>query len=240
MIPLRDNLPSKHFPWVNWLLIAANFLVFFFEISLGSVQLDTFIMNFGLVPTSILANPAGNWWAIFTSMFMHGGWTHLIFNMLALFIFGDNIEDRFGHFRYLAFYLSGGLAAAILHILANAGSAMPTIGASGAIAAVLGAYLILFPRAKVLTFFPIFFFIPVVQVPAPLYLVFWFFSQLLNGTAQITSHAIQQGGTAWWAHIGGFVFGALIAILFYHRRTQPTATVWDHPEIITRDDPYNR
>jgi membrane associated rhomboid family serine protease len=240
MIPLRDNIKSRHFPWMNWLLIIANVLAFLFELALGSNQLDKLTMSYGLVPVTFLSNPAGYWWTILTSMFMHGGWLHLISNMLALFIFGDNIEDRFGHFRYLIFYVAGGFAAGIMHALTNAGSAVPTIGASGAIAAVLGAYLILYPRARVLTIFPIFFFIQIVQVPAPLYLIIWFFSQLLNGTAEIVSNTYQGGGTAWWAHIGGFTFGVLIALIFYRRSTQRPASVWEHPEVITRDDMNNR
>ena len=243
MIPLRDNIPSRRFPIVNWLLIAANVLVFLFEISLGQGRLEQLIMSYGLVPARIAADPASNWLTIFTSTFLHGGWLHLISNMLALFIFGDNIEDRMGHLAYLFFYVAGGFAAGLLHILTNLGSAVPTVGASGAIAAILGAYLILYPRARILTIIPIFFFIQVIHIPAPIYLIFWFISQLFNGAAQIVSNTYQDGGVAWWAHIGGFIFGALIALLFYRRRSPRVRSVWDQPEVITNDpyrdnDPY--
>lgn len=243
MIPLRDNIPSRRFPVINGLLILANVVVFLFEISLGDARLEQFIMTYGLIPGRITADPSGSWMTIFTSTFLHGGWLHLISNMLALFIFGDNIEDRMGHITYLAFYMAGGLAAGLMHIFTNLGSPIPTVGASGAIAAILGAYLILYPRARVLTIIPIFFFIQVVHIPAPIYLIFWFVSQLFNGAAEIASNTYQEGGVAWWAHIGGFVFGALVALLFFRRRTTRPQSVWDQPEVIGRNtyrdnDPY--
>lgn len=215
MIPLRDDQPSRSFSLVNWSLIAANVLVFLFEISLGGQALEQFIMNYGLVPAEVLSDPIGNWITFLTSIFLHGSWLHLIFNMLALFIFGDNVEDRLGHIPYFLFYIFGGIVASGAHIFFNSSSTLPTVGASGAIAAVLGAYLILYPRARVLTIIPIFFFIRIVQIPAPLYLGFWFLSQLLSGTAQVAANTYQSGGVAWWAHIGGFVMGAGIALLFY-------------------------
>lgn len=235
MIPLRDNIPSRRFALVNWLLIAANVLVFLFEVSLGNAQLERLISQYGLIPARVTADPSGAWLTLFTSAFLHGGWTHLISNMLALFIFGDNIEDRMGHVGYLLFYLAGALAAGVLHTLTNFGSSVPTVGASGAIAAILGAYLILYPRARIMTLIPIVFLFPIVHIPAPVYLVFWFISQLFNGAAMIVANTYQQGGVAWWAHIGGFIFGAAAALLFLRRRTPPAQSVWQNPEVITRD-----
>jgi membrane associated rhomboid family serine protease len=234
MIPIRDNQPSRRFPFVNWFFIVANTLVFLFEISLGSDNLNNFILNFGLTPDRFLSDPMNNWITFFTSIFLHGSWLHLIFNMLALFIFGDNIEDRLGHIPYFIFYIFGGLIASGAHIFFNSTSTLPTVGASGAIAAVLGAYLILYPRARVLTIIPIFFFIRIVQIPAPLYLGFWFLSQLLSGTAQVTSNTFQSGGVAWWAHIGGFVFGAVIALFFYRRPQKREYR--EYPHLYSRHD----
>jgi membrane associated rhomboid family serine protease len=151
-------------------------------------------------------------------MFLHGGWWHLISNMLALYIFGDNVEDRLGHVRYVLFYLIGGLVAGGAHLLAYSSSPIPTVGASGAIAAVLGAYLVLYPRARVLTLVPIFYFIRIVEIPALFYLGFWFISQLFNGVfALAAASTFQGGGVAWWAHIGGFVFGLAIIRLICPR-----------------------
>jgi membrane associated rhomboid family serine protease len=232
MIPIKDDQPSRSFPYINLLLIAANVLVFLFEISLSSRAAQTLIMDYGLIPARFSTNFSTSWYTLFTSMFLHGGWLHIIFNMLALFIFGDNIEDRLGHFRYLLFYMLGGFIAGGAHILANQGSTVPTIGASGAIAAVLGAYLLLFPRARVVTIIPLFFFFPVIRIPAVLYLGFWFISQLFNGYAQIATNTL-QGGVAWWAHIGGFVFGMLVVIFFGGRRKR-RKSVWEAPEVIER------
>ncbi|MEA3338577.1 MAG: rhomboid family intramembrane serine protease [Chloroflexota bacterium] len=155
-------------------------------------------------------------------MFMHGGWWHLISNMLALYIFGDNVEDRLGRARYLLFYLCGGLAASGAHLAAYSGSPLPTVGASGAIAGVLGAYLVLYPHARVVTLVPIFYFIRIVELPALIYLGFWFISQLFNGLFALTAADVFQGGVAWWAHIGGFVFGlALIRFIAPRHRLPP-------------------
>ncbi len=240
MIPLRDSQPIRRFPLVNWLLIATNVLVFLFEVSLGSDTLNLFIQRFGLVPVRLIDNIPAYWITIFSSMFLHGSWLHLISNMLALYIFGDNIEDRLGSARYLLFYFLGGAAAAAIHILSNPASSLPTVGASGAIAAVLGAYLILYPRARVATLVPIFFFIQIVQIPAVLYLGFWFFSQLLNGTAQIAANTFQSGGVAWWAHIGGFIAGILLILLFSPPTKPKKRTVWEYPEIIVTPAEKNR
>lgn len=224
MIPLRDSVPSRSFPVVNILLIIANVLAFLFEISMGSQALNRFIFVFGLIPARFeLVGGLVSWLTIFTSMFLHGGWMHLISNMLALYIFGDNVEDRMGHGRYLIFYFVGGLLASLAHVWAYPQSQVPTVGASGAIAAVLGAYVILHPRARVLTLIPIPFFIffPIIEIPALIYLGVWFVSQLLNGTFALAASTFQGGGVAWWAHIGGFVAGMVLVWLFAARHPPP-------------------
>jgi membrane associated rhomboid family serine protease len=161
-------------------------------------------------------------------MFMHGGWWHVISNMLALYIFGDNIEDELGPIRYLVFYLLSGMAAAAAQLVANSGSLVPMVGASGAIAGVLGAYLVLYPHARILTLVPIFFFIRTIQVPALLYLGFWFVSQFFNGLLALRgADLVSSGGVAWWAHVGGFVFG-LLAIRLLERRRQPPTTHYSY------------
>ena len=213
MIPLRDTIPARRFPIVNTAVIGLNVLVFLFESILSPDQLDQFIWLWGLVPADFWhGGGLGRWVPLFTSMFMHGGWWHLISNMLALYIFGDNVEDRLGPFRYLLFYLFGGLAASAAHLVAYSGSSVPTVGASGAIAGVLGAYLVLYPHARVITLVPVFYFLRIVEIPALIYLGFWFISQLFNGLFALTAAAdvLQTGGVAWWAHIGGFVFGLAI------------------------------
>jgi membrane associated rhomboid family serine protease len=227
MIPLRDNIPSRRFPIVNVSLIALNVLVFLAEAALGEAGLYQFITACGLVPAEFWQGGwLTRWWTPFTSMFIHAGWLHLISNMLSLYIFGDNVEGRLGPFRYLLFYLGSGLAASAAHLIAYAGSTVPTVGASGAIAGVLGAYLVLFPRARVVTLVPIFYFVRLVQIPAVLYLGFWFVSQLFNGVLGLAAagSSFQGGGVAWWAHIGGFAFGfAILGIvrLIARRRTPP-------------------
>lgn len=212
MIPLRDNIPSRRFPVVNTAIIALNVLVFLFESLMGPEQLDRIIALYGLVPVDFWHSAGlGRWVPLFTSMFLHGGWWHLISNMLALYIFGDNIEDRAGSVLYTFFYLLSGLAAGGAHLIAYRGSPIPTVGASGAIAGVLGAYLLLFPHARVLTLVPIFYFLRMVEIPALVYLGFWFVSQLFNGIAALSAADVfQSGGVAWWAHIGGFVFGLAV------------------------------
>lgn len=218
MIPLRDSIPSQRFPIVNTLVIVLNVLVFLFELSMGSNALNRFILAFGLVPVRFeLIGGLTPWLTIFTSMFLHGGWAHLIFNMLALYIFGDNVEDRMGHFGYTIFYLLGGTIAALAHVWSDPVSQVPTVGASGAIAAVLGAYIVLFPRSRVLTLIPIFFFFSVFEIPAVVYLGFWFLLQLLNGAFALTANTFQSGGVAWWAHIGGFLAGAILVWVFARR-----------------------
>lgn len=230
MIPLRDTIPSRRFPIVNTAIIGLNVLVFLFESILTPDRLDQVIWLGGLVPAYFWQGGGlGRWYPLFTSMFMHGGWWHLISNMLALYIFGDNVEDRLGHFRYVLFYLLSGLVASGAHLAAYSSSPIPTVGASGAIAGVLGAYLILYPHARVITLVPIFYFIRIVRIPAPIYLGFWFISQLFNGLFALTAaaDALQAGGVAWWAHIGGFVFGLVIIRLISPRPPRPPRTYAD-------------
>ena len=212
MIPLRDTIPSRTFPFVNYALIGVNVLVFLFEVALGP-RLEQFVHVFGVVPDRVIAiftqAPQHIPWAVIpflTSMFLHGGWLHLLGNMLYLYIFGDNVEDVLGHFRYLAFYILSGVAASLVHLGANASSQIPTVGASGAIAGVMGAYFILFPHSRVVTLLPIFFFIQIVEIPAVVFLGIWFLIQFLTGSFQ-SAAAGDVGGVAWWAHIGGFAVG---------------------------------
>jgi len=220
MIPLRDNIRSRHRPYMNWLLILVNFLVFFQELGLGQRQLNNLFFNLGVVPARVLyllkAGAPLEALAVpfFTDMFLHGGWVHILGNMLFLWVFGDNVEDRLGHFRYLMFYLVVGIIGSIAHVLANPASTVPIIGASGAIAGVLGAYLISFPRARVLTLLPIFFFVTLVEIPAVVFLIFWFVIQVFNGAASLGGVA---NPVAWWAHIGGFVAGMFLVKLMSPR-----------------------
>jgi membrane associated rhomboid family serine protease len=223
MFPLRDTTRSRSVPLVNWLLIAINLVVFLCEVTLTPRQLATLTATLGLVPRRLWASPGlPQLLTVLTSMFMHGGWWHLISNLWVLFVFGDNVEDRMGHFRYLAFYLLSGVAAAFAHALVSAGSRVPTIGASGAISGVMGAYVVLFPHARILTFVPLFFLPSLMEVSALVFIGFWFISQLFNGLFSL-SGAIgvgTYGGVAWWAHVGGFVAGALTVRVFARRVQQ--------------------
>ncbi|HEY5983204.1 MAG TPA: rhomboid family intramembrane serine protease [Anaerolineales bacterium] len=215
MIPLYDTAQTRKLPIVTWLLIAANVLIFIYEMSLGSAGLETFLRAWGLVPARLFAHPETQWITILTSMFLHGGWIHILSNMWVLFIFGDNVEERMGGGRYLVFYLMSGTAAALLQSFLLSRSGEPMIGASGAIAGVLGAYLILFPHARVASLVPILFIFTVIQVPATLFLLFWFVSQLFSGW--MTLGGASGSGVAWWAHVGGFIFG-MLAVYFFARR----------------------
>ena len=215
MIPLRDSNRSSSFPVMTWLLIAANTLVFIYELGLSGGQLERFVGAYALVPARIKAAPLTYGFTIFSSIFMHAGWFHLISNMWVLFIFGDNVEDRMGSLAYLIFYLLSGAAAGVLQTYLTPGSSVPVLGASGAIAGVLGAYIFLFPRARVVTLVPIFFFMSVIEIPALFFLGFWFISQLFAGLASIGAEAAQ--GVAWWAHIGGFLVGLVVSPIFLKR-----------------------
>ncbi len=225
MIPLRDTVRSRSFPIVNLGIIALNTLVFLFELSLSPRLLERFITVFGLVPARLhLGNP----WllldnplplmTLFTHMFLHGGWVHFISNMWILYIFGDNVEDRMGSVRYLLFYILGGLTSGLLQAGVSPASRIPAIGASGAIAAVLGAYFVLYPNGRVITLVPAFFFPWFVEIPSVVYLGFWFISQLFSGLAALGVSSGNVGGVAWWAHIGGFLFGVFLHRFFVRRR----------------------
>ncbi|MGE5073711.1 MAG: rhomboid family intramembrane serine protease [Anaerolineae bacterium] len=216
MIPLYDTLHSRRFPLVNWLLIGLNALVFVYELSLSPAGLERFTRAWGLIPADLLAHPVSTWMNIFTSMFLHGGWFHILSNMWVLFIFGDNIEDRLGGARYFFFYLLSGVAAALLEVYVLQASRIPMIGASGAIAGVLGAYLLLYPRARIASLVPILFIFTIIEIPAMVFLPIWFISQLFAGWRALQGAA--ASGVAWWAHVGGFAFGMASAGLFARRR----------------------
>ncbi|NIA08692.1 MAG: rhomboid family intramembrane serine protease [Nitrospiraceae bacterium] len=216
MIPIRDTVRSESYPVVNNALIALNVFVFFIELSKGQ-GLNQFIYTYGLVPArysmpgiSAHFTTGQQVIALFSFMFLHGGFLHLFGNMWFLYIFGDNVEDRLGHFRYFVFYILCGLASGISHLVLNWSSQIPTIGASGAIAGVMGAYFILYPRAKILTLIPLLFFFPFIEIPAFVFLGIWFLFQFMSAA---TSSA-QVSGIAWWAHIGGFIFGIIFLKLF--------------------------
>lgn len=213
MIPIRDDNPTRSVPWVTLGLIAANIAVFVYEFTLGAQELDMLWTSWSIVPARLLADPFSlrEIATVFSSMFMHAGWVHLIGNLLYLWIFGNNIEDRLGPLRYIAFYLVSGIAAAAAQIVAAPGSTVPMLGASGAIAGVLGGYLLLYPGASIVTIIPVIFFIEVARVPAYLVIGFWFVLQLGSGLVSLDG-AATTGGTAWFAHIGGFVAGFVLAL----------------------------
>lgn len=206
MIPLRDVIPSRTTPWVTRSLLLVNALVFLFQFSLSPRDLELFVRDFGLVPATFSTTD------IVTSMFLHGGWAHVLGNMLYLWIFGDNVEDRMGHGRFTAFYLICGLAAALAQYVANPQSTVPMIGASGAIAGVLGAYLVLFPKSRIVTLLPLFIFWQILEVPAIFFLGFWFLMQLFSGVGSLGRADV--GGVAFWAHAGGFLAGVVLVRLF--------------------------
>ena len=216
MIPIRDTIPTKTYPIVNNALIAINVVFFLVELSHGP-RLERFIYTYGLVPARYTVPHISSYFttvqqlaSLITFMFLHGGFWHLLGNMWSLYIFGDNIEERLGPLRYLAFYMICGLASGLSHLAINSHSTMPTIGASGAIAGVMGAYFILFPKAKILTLIPIFFIPYFIEIPAFFFLGIWFVFQFLSAAG---SHG-QMAGIAWWAHIGGFIFGIIFLKLF--------------------------
>lgn len=212
MIPLRDDNPTHITPIVTYLLILVNIVVFLFQILLGSNS-EAFVYQFALIPANVTnLISLGALFNIFTSMFMHAGLAHIGGNMLYLWIFGDNVEDRLGSFKYLLFYIIGGVVASLAHIITNPNSQIPTVGASGAIAAVLGAYLVLYPSQKVLTLIPLGFWLRLTMLPASVVLGLWFVLQLFQGVASLGMPDV--GGVAFWAHIGGFVTGVALGWLF--------------------------
>lgn len=216
MIPLRDSARSRSFPFINVAIIIINFLVFFLELSLEQYELNQFFYVFGVVPAEVLntiftgAPMEPVFLSFISAMFVHGGWVHILGNMWYLWIFGDNVEDRLGHFGYLLFYLAVGVVAGIVHVMANPTSTVPVIGASGAVAGILGAYFFLFPRSRILSLVPIFVFLTLVEIPAVIFIGIWFLIQVFNTLGSL-------GGTAstvaWWAHVGGFIAGAALVKL---------------------------
>lgn len=238
MIPLRDDIPSRHPPLMNYAIIAFTSVVFLLQLALARDPEKKVEEKFGMIPVrvmhpgqqatvteliqikgrvyererQIVPAPIPNWLTLLTCIFLHGGWMHFIGNMWFLFIFGDNVEDRLGRGMYLAFYLLSGVAASFVHLITNMSSPVPTVGASGAIAGVMGAYFVLFPHARVLSLVPLFVFVQVVTLPASVFLGIWFAIQFFQGTLAITS--TETGGVAWWAHIGGFAVGFLIGWLY--------------------------
>jgi membrane associated rhomboid family serine protease len=222
VIPLRDTIRARNMPLANWAIIGANVVIFLLEATLGPRQLMAFMTRYGVVAQRFLAvGDPEQIVTLTTSIFLHAGWFHLISNMWALYIFGDNVEDRMGHLRYLLFYVLCGALAGLAHIYAGPASRIPSVGASGAISAVLGAYLLLFPQARVLTLIPLFLFFSVVELPALLYIGFWFASQLFNGlfSLAVANTVCCYGGVAWWAHVGGFAAGVLLVKVFERRRS---------------------
>ena len=225
MIPLRDSVPRRTFPFVNNLLLALNAGAFVLQVLQGP-NLEAFLVRWAFIPDRLFhpsawhASPAAGLVTLLTAMFLHGGVLHLAGNLLYLWIFGDNVEDALGHLRYLGFYLAAGVVAALLQAAVNPASAIPNIGASGAIAGVLGGYFVLYPRARVVTLVPLFFLFPLVEVPAGIYLLFWFLMQFWMGSANLASAGRQAetGGVAWWAHVGGFVAGVLLILVLRPRR----------------------
>ncbi len=224
MIPIRDTIPRQHFPFAVGILIVVNVGVFIWELTLPQDLTEQFIYLFGLVPARF-TNPVWaaetgfphTYWPFLSTMFLHGGWLHIIGNMWVLWIFGDNVEDRMGPARFIVFYLLCGLAAGVVHVLTNPGSTVPAVGASGAISGVMAAYFVLYPRARIVAMFPIFFYPLFFTVPAFVYLGFWFLTQFFSGTLAIATQR-QVGGIAWWAHIGGFGAGILLFSFFLRRR----------------------
>jgi membrane associated rhomboid family serine protease len=229
MLPLRDNIPSSTFPMVTLALIGLNAVVFLDELKLGR-HLEDMLLTYGIVPARYTVPGVMKlftWreqvFAFFSSMFLHGGWLHLLGNMWTLWIFGDNVEDRLGRVRYVAVYLGSGIAAAAMHIFTNPSSTVPTIGASGAIAGIMGAYFRFYPHARVETIIPPFIFGPIFVLPALVFLGWWFLLQFFNGALSLGMPGHQFSGVAWWAHVGGFAFGFGICLLIpRHRRTPPT------------------
>jgi membrane associated rhomboid family serine protease len=228
MIPLRDNIPSERAPIVTVGIIIINVLVYLNQLSLAPQAAARFAYLYGLIPIEIssgdllVTHPVPLYATLLTSMFVHGGLFHIAGNMLYLWIFGDNVEDTMGHLKFLIFYLLSGLAAAGAQILSDPHSKIPMIGASGAISGVLGAYLLLFPHARVLTLLALGWFIRLVEIPALVVLGFWIVFQVLNGLLTL---GVQVGGVAWFAHIGGFVAGLVMVIPFSRRRGS-----WDRRE----------
>jgi membrane associated rhomboid family serine protease len=228
MIPLRDSAPTDRFPLVNIALILVNVAVFLYQQMLPAAEMQQFIFTYGMVPVELTDSffgflsmgqgtqaLAGAAFPLISANFLHGGWLHLIGNMVYLWVFGDNIEGHLGHLRYLFIYLLMGAISQLFHVAANPLSAIPLVGASGAIAGVLGAYFILFPRSRVLTLVPLGFFITFVHIPAVIFLAFWFILQLINATLAAGVQPV-----AWWAHVGGFIIGLGVGLTTLKNRAR--------------------
>ncbi|GIX07104.1 MAG: rhomboid family intramembrane serine protease [Candidatus Poribacteria bacterium] len=218
MFPIRDTIPSRYTPFATVGLISINGAVFLYELSLSPAELMAFFQRYGVVPAALRSGaPWGEWLSLLTSMFLHGGWFHIIANMWALWLFGDNVEDRMGIGRFLAFYLLTGLAAGATHAVLNPNSTVPTVGASGAVAGVMGAYFVLFPRSTLIVVVPFFFWPVLFEVPAVIYLLLWFLGELFSGTLSLAVPG-DVGGIAFWAHVGGFVAGVVLHPIFLRPR----------------------
>jgi membrane associated rhomboid family serine protease len=227
MIPLKDLTPRHSFPVMTLLLIAANFIVFFYQISLPPRAADSFVMTYALVPAKLSLALAGRHYTLpqaalplFTSMFLHGGWLHIIGNMWFLWIFGGNVEDRFGPFVYLLFYLVCGIGSDVSQLLFSWGSKIPALGASGAISGVLGAYIIFFPGSRILTLVPFIIFF-LARIPAVIFIGLWFAMQFLSGLGSLA--VVNAGGVAWWAHVGGFLLGLVLALILSPSPRRPSS-----------------
>jgi membrane associated rhomboid family serine protease len=219
MIPLRDVIPSRTVPGVTITIIALNAVAFLFELSLPGPARREFLQQYGVVPALF------SWTSVVTSMFLHGGWLHILGNMLYLWIFGDNVEDRLGHVRFVVFYLLCGTAGALAQVAVSPESYIPTIGASGAIAGVMGAYLVLYPQSRVLTLVTLVIFWDLIEVPAVVLLGIWFLMQLFSGVGSIAlTSGNESGGVAFWAHVAGFIAG--IVAVFVFRRPERQRVEW--------------
>jgi membrane associated rhomboid family serine protease len=216
MIPLRDVIPSRTFPFFVVIFIALNTAAFLFEVSLSDRALQSLLFTYGVVPAQLQLL------TVFTSMFLHGGWLHFLGNMLYLWIFGDNVEDRLGHGRFVLFYFACGAAAALAHAWVNPASRVPTIGASGAIAGVMGAYFVLYPNSRVLALVPLVIIMEVIEVPAIVFLGIWFLMQFFSGVGSLAETGVKTGGVAFWAHVAGFLSGIAGVLVL----KKPSRTRW--------------
>ena len=216
MFPLYDENPTRITPYFTYGLIGMNVLVFLHEISLSDLQLEQFFQLYAVIPQELTINWSREWTTLFTSQFLHGGWWHLISNMIYLWVFGNNIEDRLGHFKYLLFYLICGAMAALCQWFIGMYSTIPSLGASGAISGVLGAYLIWFPQARITTLVFLGFFVTTINIPALVIIGIFFVQNLISGFASLQAAAnmsVETGGVAYWAHLGGFVVGSIFALV---------------------------
>jgi membrane associated rhomboid family serine protease len=214
MIPYGDSPERRIIPLVNWALILLNVLVFVYELSLPERDLVRFFNTWGVVPRDLTPADMSSFITLISSQFLHGGWAHLLGNMLFLWVFGDNVEDAVGHVRYVIFYLLCGAIAALAHVFFNLGDSTPSVGASGAIAGVMGAYLVLYPSASIKVFVPIFLFFGLIRLPALVLIGIWFAMQLFSGISSIGEVGGGEAGIAFWAHVGGFVAGLLLIFIF--------------------------